>query len=597
MELHRRDPGLVAVGIVADDIARVRAATDFVAVAGEHLALKRVGRRYVGLCPFHAEKSGSFSVNAEEGLYHCFGCGAGGDVITFVMAVEHMGFAEAVERLAARSGLAVHYDDAAVSVERARRGALVKVMEHAVAWYHERLLSSPDAAAARSYLRGRGFDGEMVRRFSIGWAPDSWDALCRALHSDDETLHETGLGRRNSIGRLNDTFRSRVMFPIFDVRGEPVAFGGRHLDGGPPPKYKNSPETSLYAKSRVLYGLNWAKSAIVERGEVVVCEGYTDVMGLAQVGLAHAVATCGTALTDEHFRVLKNFARRVVLAYDADAAGQAAAARFYEWEQRYEMDIAVAELPSGTDPGQLASTDPDALVAAITMARPFLAFRLQRTLAGADLRSAEGRAKAARAAMEVVGQHPNDLVRDQYVMEIADRVHIDAARLRSLRLDVPPPREAGRPTGSTAKSEPGGPDLEVLRAVVADRASVASRVHDALFGDPTVAAAFVALRGNLSVAAAIDSAPDPAAALLRRLAVEDIEVDVDDALARLVEQAVRRVLKEIDAASRRSSDPLAFNAEVAWLQLAVAELREPDTAPSATTRLVRWLVDRYETGQ
>jgi DNA primase len=343
------------MGILAEDIERVRAATDFVAVAGEHIALKPAGRRWQGLCPFHAEKSPSFSINAEEGLYYCFGCGKGGDVITFVREIEHLEFAEAVERLAARSGIQIRYDTAAVSEERQRRARLVSAMEQAVDWYHARLLSGPDANVARSYLRSRGYDGETVRAYRIGWAPEGWDELCRALKLPADVAKDTGLGFLNKAGRVQDFFRGRVLFPIFDVRGDPVAFGGRRLPDGlgpsgplsgePGPKYRNSPETPLYSKSRVLYGLNWAKAAVVEANEVVVCEGYTDVIGLARAGVTWGVATCGTALSDEHVRVLKNFARRVVLAYDADAAGQAAAERFYEWEQRYELDLAVADLP------------------------------------------------------------------------------------------------------------------------------------------------------------------------------------------------------------------------------------------------------------
>ncbi|MDP8936720.1 MAG: DNA primase, partial [Actinomycetota bacterium] len=493
--------------ILPEDIGRVRAATDFVSVASEHIALKRVGRRWVGLCPFHAEKTPSFSVNGEEGLYYCFGCGAGGDAISFVQQVEHLDFAEAVERLAARAGVQVRYDNAAVSQDRQRRAHLVEVMERAVEWYHRRLLSGPDAAAARSYLRSRGYDGEVVRAYRLGWAPDAWDALCRALGVDDDTLRDTGLGVRNRMGRQQDVFRARVMFPIFDVRGDPVAFGGRALEGGSPPKYRNSPETPLYSKSRVLYGLNWAKAAVVEAGEVVVCEGYTDVIGLATAGVPRAVATCGTALADEHFRVLKNFARRVVLAYDADAAGQAAAERFYEWEKRYEVDIRVAELPTGADPGGLAQTDPAALRAAIEGAPPFLGFRLGRALAGADLRSPEGRARAAEAGVAVVREHPGDLVRDQYLMQLSDRVRIPADRLRRL-LDAPSPPAGGARPAAPARPTPerAGPEMEALRVAVHRPEAVADRLHEVLFQSPVTLAAYRALCSAATLHQALETA-------------------------------------------------------------------------------------------
>ncbi|MCU1450954.1 MAG: primase, catalytic core, partial [Acidimicrobiales bacterium] len=195
------------MGIVAEDIARVREATDFVALAGEHIALKKVGQRYVGLCPFHAEKTPSFSINAQEGLYYCFGCQAKGDVITFVREVQHLEFADAVELLAGRAGVQVRYDKAAVSQERQRRDRLVDVMRKAVEWYHERLLSGADGALARSYLRSRGYDGDVVRQFQLGWAPDDWDALARSLKVPDDLLRDTGLGFVNRRSRQQDAFR------------------------------------------------------------------------------------------------------------------------------------------------------------------------------------------------------------------------------------------------------------------------------------------------------------------------------------------------------------------------------------------------------
>jgi DNA primase len=580
------------VGILAEDIERVRAATDFVAVAGEHIALKRAGRRWQGLCPFHAEKSPSFSINAEEGLYYCFGCGKGGDVITFVREVEHLDFAEAVERLAARSGIQIRYDTEAVSQERQRRARLIAAMTQAVDWYHERLLSGDDAKGARNYLRSRGYDGEVVRSYRIGWAPDGWDELCQALRLPADVARDTGLGFVNKRDRVQDFFRSRVLFPIFDVRGDPVAFGGRRLADGEGPKYRNSPETPLYSKSRVLYGLNWAKSAVVDTNEVVVCEGYTDVIGLARAGVATGVATCGTALSDEHIRVLKNFARRLVLAYDADDAGQAAADRFYEWERRYELDLAVADLPQGTDPGQLASEDPGALAAAIKGAKPFLTFRIDRLLARSDLRTPAGKARAAEAAMEAVREHPSDLVRDQYVMTVADRTGIDAGRLRMLL-------EGRRPAPPAARvTRLEGPEVEALRLAVHRPEEVAEYLHEVLFVDPLILAGYRALCSSTTLAQAIDAASQEngepeVASMLQRLAVEDADVGAADVLSRLAEEAAKRVIVEVEAEARRTG---RLTDDVAWLKLAIAEVREPATSVEATGRLVRWIVDRFEVG-
>ncbi|MDP9442003.1 MAG: CHC2 zinc finger domain-containing protein, partial [Actinomycetota bacterium] len=256
------------MGILDEDIEQVRSAADFVQVVSEVSQLRKVGRRWQGLCPFHAEKSPSFSVNAEEKLYYCFGCQASGNVFRFVQETQHLDFAGAVEWVAAKYGITLRYDNERAGQERARKQVLTEAMERAVAWYHERLLTAPDAGAARAYLRSRGYDRSIVERFRIGWAPEEWDALARALRVPTEVFEESGLGFTNRMRRLQDSFRGRVMFPIFDTAGKPVAFGGRILPGGNGPKYKNSAETKLYSKSRTLYALNWAKEEVSRMDEV-----------------------------------------------------------------------------------------------------------------------------------------------------------------------------------------------------------------------------------------------------------------------------------------------------------------------------------------
>ena len=387
------------MGIVDEDVVRVREASDMVAVISEHVQLKRVGSSWTGLCPFHSEKSGSLNVSAEKGVYYCFGCGAKGDVITFVREIEHLDFVGAVEVLAAKAGITLRYSDRDEGEGRKQRARLIDAMARAVEWYHQRLLSAPDAAKARGYLRERGLDGDVVRAYRIGWAPEGWDELARALKLPADVLTGAGLGFINSRGRQTDAFRGRVLFPIYDTAGDPVAFGGRVLPGGDGPKYKNTAETAIYAKSKVLYGLNWAKGAIVAADEAIVCEGYTDVIGFAQAELPRAVATCGTALTEEHFRTLKSFAHRVVLAFDADAAGQNAAARFYEWERAYEIDVAVAACrpPASTRP-TWPGPSPTRWPPAVAEATPFLGFRLDRVLDQATLATPEGRALGRRGS-------------------------------------------------------------------------------------------------------------------------------------------------------------------------------------------------------
>ncbi|HZN13776.1 MAG TPA: DNA primase [Acidimicrobiales bacterium] len=580
------------MGILDEDVQRVRAETDVVGVISERVALKKSGRRYQGLCPFHAEKTPSFSVNAEEGLYYCFGCQAKGDVITFVREVDHLDFVEAVERLAARAGIQLRYDQAAGGRDRKRRDLLLDTMTKAVDWYHERLLSSADAAPARGYLRSRGYDGDIVRRFRLGWAPDEWDALARQLGVADDILEDTGLGFLNRRGRQQDGFRSRVMFPIFDTGDKPVAFGGRILPGAPAdqPKYKNSPETPIYSKRRTLYGLNWAKSDIVDAGEVIVCEGYTDVIGFAGAGLARAVATCGTAVGDEHFRMLKNFARRVVLAYDADAAGQAAAERFYEWEQQLGVDIAVAAFPAGTDPADMARRDPSGLKSAIEKAQPFLAFRVERELAGADLRSPESRARAAEHALAIVAEHPNDLVRNEYIGRIAATCDIPFERLRSSIKSVG--RNAVvRPVERTVRMAEG-PELNALRLAIARPAEMVDRLAEAMFAEELHAAAYRALANAATLHEAIEQADPGASALLQRLAVEDTDAEPLDVIALLLERITARAIADLERSTKASGIIEESAPSMSWLKLTREQLFDPATRVEASERLVAWLSER-----
>jgi DNA primase len=601
-----RPPGQIKqpMGIVDEDVARVRQSVDAVQIVSEHVGLKKVGRRWVGLCPFHAERSGSFNLNAEEGLYYCFGCQAKGDIISFVREVEHLTFVEAVERLAARAGIQLRYDQGAEGRDRQRRDRLIAAMEAAVEYYHQQLLSGSGSSEARGYLRSRGYDGEVVRQFRIGWAPDEWDALARELDVDTEVLKDTGLGFVNRMNRRQDAFRARVMFPIFDNQGKPIAFGGRRLESGQGPKYKNSADTVLYAKSRTLYGLNWAKAEMVTAGEAVVCEGYTDVIGLHRAGVPQAVATCGTALTEEHIRTLRNFTRRVVLAYDADSAGQAAAERFYAWEKELDLDLAVVALPPGSDPGDLAQRDPDALRKGVKEARSFLGFRLDRALSAADVRTNEGRARAASAAMELVAEHPDPLVRDQYLMEVADRTRLEPERLRELGGRRPsvarrPPGRPSAPMGESRAITPShvgrrGPELEALRLMAHRRDEVVHLLDEALFDDELHAAAYRALAQAPTLAEALDAADPGAAGLLQRIVVEEADADPEDVAALLARSAASRRLADLEREARQTDRASDVGGIVAWLKLSIEELEDRDTRGEATERLVGWLAERPE---
>ena len=576
------------MAIAADVIEQVRSRVNLVEMIQPHIALRRVGRRWQGLCPFHAEKTPSFYVNEELGLYKCFGCNASGDVITFVREIEHLDFAQAVEYLAARAGVAMVYTDPGDNEERRRKRRLLDAVASAVDWYHDRLLRGDDAGPARAYLRDRGFDGDTVRAFRLGWAPDEWDALVRALDLPSDVIVDTGLGYLNRGQRQTDAFRGRILFPIFNDQGDPVAFGGRVMPGAEGHKYKNSPETKIYSKSRTLYGLNWAKAEIVRENEIIVCEGYTDVIGFHQAGMPRAVATCGTALTEEHVRLMKKFANRVVLAFDADGAGQGAAERFYEWEHSYDVTVAVAAFPVGSDPADLARRDPEALRDAITKAKPFLAFRLDRLLGSARLDTPEAKARAAEKAIELVNEHPNVIVRRQYAGEVAMRCGLPAADLvrlaergsRSVHVDVASPPPSRRDSA----------EIEVLRLLVHRWSETARFLVDALFADDVNLLVFRALaEADGDVRHALEVADPMAAELLGRLAVEEPSTEPEVEAIRLIIDVARRRLDVM----RATGDPTLASIQTVvmnWME----DLRRDETKDAAAGQLLRWLDDLRE---
>lgn len=589
-----------AVGILDDDVQRVRETASLVEVVQQFVALRRVGRRWVGLCPFHAEKSGSFNVNEELGFYKCFGCGASGDVITFVREVEHLDFVGAVEWLAAKAGITLHYTTGGEGRDRQRRTRLVEAVTAAVAWYHERLLTGADARPARDYLRQRGISGDTARQYRLGWAPDAWDELVQALDLPGEVLRDAGLAFTNRAGRLQDAFRARVLFPIFTEAGDAVAFGGRVLPGSPDPaKYKNSPESPVYAKSKVLYGLNWAKAEVVRQDRVVVCEGYTDVIGMASAGVPVAVATCGTALTAEHFRLLKRFANRVVLAFDADEAGQGAADRFYQWEKDFDLQVAVARLPLGSDPGQLAQDDPAALRAAVDGALPFLKFRLDRVLRARPITTVEDRARTAEAALAVVAEHPDVNVRKLYAIEVAAHCRLpEADAMRMVE------RQGARPTVEVPvarSTQREGAEVAVLALLVHRWDDVAPSVVEELFTDDTVLAAVrVLAAAGGDWASAREHAEPAARELLERVAVVEPAADPEVEIRNLIGAAARRAYEQRLAAGALvaavESGDRSTLAELTEVRLRLEELTQPERAMEAAEALLLWL-DRGADGE
>ncbi|MEP7046287.1 MAG: DNA primase [Ilumatobacteraceae bacterium] len=578
------------MAIVEEDLERIRATVSISDVVQQYVALRRVGRNWVGLCPFHAERSPSFNVRDETGRYKCFGCAAAGDVFTFVQEIEHVDFVNAAEQLAAKAGIQLQYTTGGESKDRLRRKKLIEAMATAVDWYHQRLLTSDDARGARDYLRKRGLAGDIARQFKLGWAPDDWDAMSRDVGLPADALRDTGLAFTNKRGRLQDSFRGRVMFPISSENGDPVAFGGRILPGSSDPaKYKNSAETYIYAKSKTLYGLHGAKGDIVAADQVIVCEGYTDVIGFHRAGVKRAVATCGTALTEEHVRMLKRFANRVVLAFDADAAGQGAAEKFYEWEQKYQVQVSVAAFPKGQDPGELSLSNPAALAASVDSALPFLGFRLQRVMTGRVLNTPEDRVRLAEQAMAVVNEHPDNNVRKLYAGRVASHTGLpinDLVAIASRRSARPVVRvAASRRVGVSENAE-----FVAIALLLQRWHDMAGWLDELLFVDDVARRAFLAVaEGDGSVGRSLELADPEAREMIERAAVADIDADPAIEGRNLIAAAVRREL----ARRVNETDPVEILAN-RDARLALERFDEPNAGNDAAELLLGWLQRRNE---
>jgi DNA primase len=414
-----------------DDIDALRERADIVEVVSAHSQLKRSGAHtFKGLCPFHSEKTPSFQVDAAKGLWHCFGCGEGGNVYHFVQKVENLPFPEAVEWLARRFGYDLRYEETRPGEHAAARGLKARIVaanEAAAAFFHVQLFTAPEAADARTYLESRGFGRDVAERWQLGYAPGR-NALARHLLAKgfkQDELVKADLARLSERdGSLYDTFRGRITFPTWNLQGDVVGFGARAL-GDQQPKYLNSAETPVFSKSRVMYGLNKAKSAIA-RGAALVVEGYTDVIALHEAGVHEAVATNGVALGDTHFEQLKKFSSRAILMFDADAAGTGATERGFGIHHRIGMEVLVAPLPPGRDPADVVKTDGDeGIRKVIDAAQPLLEFKLEQTLAKLPLDTPEARSHAVRRACEVLGWHPDPIARHEYAFMAARRIGVD----------------------------------------------------------------------------------------------------------------------------------------------------------------------------
>lgn len=423
------------------DVEEVKARTNIADIIGERVALKSAGVGSLkGLCPFHDERSPSFSVRPQAGFYHCFGCGESGDVYTFLRNMDHVTFTEAVERLAGRLGFSLHYEDGGATPETNSRARLYKA-NAAAAEFFTGQLRLPEAEPGRRFLGERGFDAAAAARFGVGFAPKGWDGMLGALITQGFTREELSAAGLVSTGQrgVYDRFRGRLVWPIRDVTGQVIGFGARRLledDKGP--KYLNTPETPIYHKARVLYGLDLAKRDISRQQKVVVVEGYTDVMACHLAGVTTAVATCGTAFGSDHISVLRRVmgddtaAGEVIFTFDPDAAGQKAALRAFADEKRFAAQTYVAVPPSGLDPCDLRLQRGDGAVRALMDAKsPMFEFAIDQALTRFDLATVEGRAGALTAAAPIVAEIRDPAIRPGYARVLARKLGLELSEVRA----------------------------------------------------------------------------------------------------------------------------------------------------------------------
>ncbi|MDF1579963.1 MAG: DNA primase [Desulfuromonadales bacterium] len=422
--------------IAESKIQEIRERVDIVEVISSYLPLKRSGANHQGLCPFHGEKTPSFNVNSPRQIFHCFGCGVGGNVFTFLMRMEGLTFPEAIRRLGEQVGIEVEQEEAtpAEIARRKEREQFDLVNEEACNFYQHLLLDAPEGEPARRYLKARGYDRAAAESYRLGYAPEQWEMLARHLATrkfDPRISRQLGLIRPGKEGRGDyDLFRGRLLFPILDVTGKVVAFGGRVLDDSLP-KYINSPESPVYSKGRVLFGLFQAKEAMRRAGEVIIVEGYFDQLALNRSELGHALATCGTALTPDHARLLKRYTERVVLLFDQDKAGQQATFRAMDALFPGGLPVLVATLPDNADPDSfLQEQGADALRAQLAQAVPALDYFIATQL-GACGDDVEAKARAVEAVIAKIKLLTSDVEQQLYLHQLADRSGLDERFLHS----------------------------------------------------------------------------------------------------------------------------------------------------------------------
>ncbi len=581
----------------------VRDAIPIDAVVSEYLQLRNAGGGNLkGLCPFHDEKSPSFQVSPAKGLFYCFGCQEGGDTVDFVMKIDHLSFAETIERLASQAGITLRYEEGGYTPGR-QQGERIRLIEaHKIAAkFYADQLASPEAEIGRKFLASRGFDQAAAEHFGVGYSPAGWDHLTRFLRGrgfSDKELLLSGLAQDSRSGKPIDRFRGRLMWPIRDITGEVIGFGARKLrDDDNGPKYLNTPETAIYKKSHVLYGIDLAKKDIAKTNRAVVVEGYTDVMACHLAGVTTAIATCGTAFAGDHIKILRrllmdNAASEVVFTFDGDAAGQKAALRAFEDDQKFAAETSIAITPGGMDPCELRLAEGDAAVAALVDSRtPLFAFAIRQVVARHNLDTAEGRAAALEAAAPIVANIKNGAIQHEYAVQLAGMLGIlDTqfvvrrvgqlarwARERGQRPGADQGRAQHRGAAAAVQAPPlgpprGGPALNLrspahrtereLLKLALQRPELVAPAFDAYGEDEFTAPPYAVVRRCVEQAGGVtqagpdyltkvrEAAPDDTVrALVTELAVEAIHArTVDEAYAgeQLVQVRLRAVERRVE---------------------------------------------------
>ena len=563
-----------------EDVAYVRDNTPIDDVVGDFVQLKNAGGgQKKGLCPFHDEKSPSFHVTPSKGYYHCFGCGKGGDAINFLMSMDHTSFTETVEKLAERIGYQLRYDSAGQSDRPAvNRSRLTAANAAAAKFYQEQLNLPGPAQIGREFLQKRGFTKEDAVTFGVGYAPDEWDALYKHLKGlgyKDEELNLAGLIKEGQKGNI-DRYRNRLIWPVRDITGDVVGFGARKLasdekDTGP--KYLNTSETPIYKKSQLLYGLDMAKKEIAKKRQVVIVEGYTDVMAAHLAGITTAVATCGTAFGDDHIRIIRRllmdddtFRGEVIFTFDGDAAGQKAALRAFDDDQKFVAQTFVAIAENGMDPNELRLSGGDEAVRDLIARRiPLFEFAIRSTINNYDVATPEGRVTALNQVAPLVGKIKDPSLRPEYIKSIAGWLGMDIDTVASAVKRVAGKSHSPLPNEPAMQVNLKDPLLILEREVLKAKLQVPQllteweAIESNAFSYPPYALLRQALDKNPpSLAALLEDIDSSAKSLVSELTVEPIRTDgeiseryVFSIVARLREVALTREIAEVKGKLQR----------------------------------------------